>query len=69
MLAVKTTIIHPATEKHIERYGMQVIHIINETPAIYKDIIEPGLQDSTQFTLQVFTFYMFYLFIQPFIAY
>ncbi|XP_065162115.1 m7GpppX diphosphatase [Atheta coriaria] len=49
---VKTTVIHPATEKHIERYGMQVIHIINETPAIYKDIIEPGLQDSTQFTLQ-----------------
>lgn len=50
--AVKTTIIHPATEKHIDKYTAQNIYIIDETPDIYKNITLPHLE-AEQFDLQV----------------
>nr|XP_023017169.1 m7GpppX diphosphatase-like isoform X2 [Leptinotarsa decemlineata] len=39
----KTTIIHPATEKHILKYSAQKSYLVDETPKIYSDIILPGL--------------------------
>lgn len=52
ILAVKTTIIHPATEKHIEKYSVQNVYMIDETPEIYKSITLPHIQGE-QFDLQV----------------
>ncbi|XP_018564709.1 m7GpppX diphosphatase [Anoplophora glabripennis] len=48
---IKTTIIHPATEKHIFKYSIQKCHIVDETPQIYNDIVLPYLTDE-QFSLQ-----------------
>lgn len=52
VLAIKTTIIHPATEKHIEKYSVQNLYIVDETPEIYKNITLPHLVGE-QFDLQV----------------
>lgn len=52
ILAVKTTIIHPATEKHIEKYSVQNIYLIYETPDIYNSITLPHIEGE-QFDLQV----------------
>lgn len=49
---MKTTIIHPATEKHIEKYSAQNIYMIDETPVIYKNITLPHIKEE-QFDLQV----------------
>lgn len=54
ILAVKTTIIYPATEKHIEKYSVQNIYIIEETYEIYKNITLPHIEGE-QFDLQVFS--------------
>lgn len=51
IVAVKTTIIHPATEKHIEKYSVQNIHIIDESPVVYQNITKPYVE-SEQFDLQ-----------------
>lgn len=41
---VKTTIIYPATDKHIEKYSSQEIHILQETPELYQSITLPYLK-------------------------
>ncbi|KAJ8964104.1 hypothetical protein NQ314_005129 [Rhamnusium bicolor] len=48
---IKTTIIHPATEKHIVKFSVQKCYIVDETPQIYNDIILPHLFRE-QFNLQ-----------------
>nr|CAH7738023.1 unnamed protein product [Callosobruchus chinensis] len=42
---VKATIIHPATEKNIQKFMTQKHYMIEETPKIYTDIILPSLAD------------------------
>ncbi|KAF4525641.1 hypothetical protein B566_EDAN001241 [Ephemera danica] len=41
---IKTTIIHPATEKHIQKFSAQNIFIVNETAELYKNVCLPHLQ-------------------------
>ncbi|GAB0096431.1 m7GpppX diphosphatase [Sergentomyia squamirostris] len=33
--SVKTTVIYPATQKHIDKYSKQEVHIVQETPDLY----------------------------------
>ncbi|KAK9885954.1 hypothetical protein WA026_013830 [Henosepilachna vigintioctopunctata] len=49
--AVKATVIHPATQKHIDKYSVHNLHIVNETPKLYEDIVLPHLIKD-QFDLQ-----------------
>nr|CAG4636191.1 EOG090X06NK [Eubosmina coregoni] len=44
--AVKATIIHPATLKHIEKYSARASYIIEETPFIYESVTLPHIQES-----------------------
>ncbi|XP_041985664.1 m7GpppX diphosphatase [Aricia agestis] len=48
---VKTSIIYPATEKHIVKFSQQVKHVILETPECYDKLTLPFLQKE-QFSLQ-----------------
>eukprot|EP00090_Calanus_glacialis_P018970 TRINITY_DN29292_c0_g1_i1.p1 TRINITY_DN29292_c0_g1~~TRINITY_DN29292_c0_g1_i1.p1 ORF type:complete len:701 (-),score=284.90 TRINITY_DN29292_c0_g1_i1:56-2104(-) len=48
---VKCNIIHPATEKHLEKYLSSPPHIIVETPALYRGVTRPHLEQE-QFSLQ-----------------
>ncbi|CAB3254620.1 unnamed protein product [Arctia plantaginis] len=48
---VKTTIIYPATEKHIAKYSQQQSHIVLETPELYDKLTLPHLEKE-QFNLQ-----------------
>ena len=48
---IKTTVIHPATDKHIQKYLKQEIRVVLETPDIYREITLPHIQ-SQQFSLQ-----------------
>lgn len=47
---IKTTVIYPATEKHIEKFSIVLKHLINETPTLYENITLPYLT-SNQFSL------------------
>lgn len=49
---IKTTIIHPATEKHVVKYSKQNLYLIDETSEIYNTITLPFLEKE-QFSLQV----------------
>lgn len=49
---IKTTIIYPATPKHIVKYTNQNLFIIQETAEQYREITEPYLTKS-QFSLDV----------------
>ncbi|CAH1099186.1 unnamed protein product [Psylliodes chrysocephalus] len=40
---IKTTVIHPATEKHIVKFSAQKCYMVDETPEIYKEIVLPHL--------------------------
>ncbi|CAG9761652.1 unnamed protein product [Ceutorhynchus assimilis] len=40
---IKTTIIHPATEKHITKYSSHNCYIVDETPEIYNKIVLPQI--------------------------
>ncbi|KDR15367.1 Scavenger mRNA-decapping enzyme DcpS [Zootermopsis nevadensis] len=48
---IKTTVIHPATEKHIKKYQSQDVHLIEETPELYNSVTLPHLQKE-KFSLQ-----------------
>nr|CAG4649350.1 EOG090X06NK [Scapholeberis mucronata] len=48
---VKATVIHPATEKHIEKYSSKEYFIIEETPIVYKSVTLPHIEES-KFDLQ-----------------
>ncbi|CAG9834670.1 unnamed protein product [Diabrotica balteata] len=49
---IKTTVIHPATEKHIVKFSTQKLYIVDETPKLYEEVILPQLSDE-QLHLQV----------------
>jgi len=51
--AVKAVVIHPATEKHIQKYSDQERFVIHETPDLYETITLP-LISSKQFSIQVY---------------
>ena len=48
---VKTTVIYPATEKHIEKYSIRQRYLITETPALYENLTLPHIE-SSQFSLE-----------------
>ncbi|XP_078387130.1 m7GpppX diphosphatase [Cetorhinus maximus] len=48
---IKTTVVYPATEKHIKKYLKQEMYLINETAGDYKTITSPYLQ-SQAFSVQ-----------------
>lgn len=52
VLVVKATIIHPATEKHVQKYSIQTLYMVNETYEIYEEITLPCITKE-QFNLQV----------------
>ncbi|XP_012260651.2 m7GpppX diphosphatase [Athalia rosae] len=49
--SIKTTIIHPATEKHIAKFENQPVHIVDETAELYKEVTLTHL-NKEQFSLQ-----------------
>ena len=48
---VKANIIHPATQKHIEKYLASPTHLVLETPQLYRAVTLPHIK-SEQFSLQ-----------------
>eukprot|EP00057_Strongylocentrotus_purpuratus_P002541 XP_003724720.1 PREDICTED: m7GpppX diphosphatase isoform X1 [Strongylocentrotus purpuratus] len=48
---IKTTLIYPATEKHIQKYSAQDVHLINESYQDYKNITLPYIEEK-QFNIQ-----------------
>nr|XP_033775007.1 m7GpppX diphosphatase [Geotrypetes seraphini] len=48
---VKTTIVYPATEKHIQKYRSQDVYLVQETGDDYKNITLPFLQTQS-FSIQ-----------------
>jgi len=48
---LNTTIIHPATQKHVDKFSRKELYIVNETWDMYKDITLPYLESNT-FSLQ-----------------
>lgn len=49
--SVKLNLVHPATQKHIEKYLSSPGHLIQETPELYQTVVLPHIQ-SQQFSLQ-----------------
>ncbi|EHB01879.1 Scavenger mRNA-decapping enzyme DcpS [Heterocephalus glaber] len=49
---VKTTVVYPATEKHLQKYLRQDLHLIRETGEDYRNIILPHLE-SQSLSIQV----------------
>ncbi|XP_078054945.1 m7GpppX diphosphatase isoform X2 [Mustelus asterias] len=54
---IKTTVVYPATEKHIKKYLKQEMYLITETADDYKTITSPYLQ-SQALSLQVDDLYL-----------
>lgn len=50
--AIKTSLIYPATERHIAKYSSQETFLIEESAEDYKNITLPFLE-SEQFTIEV----------------
>ncbi|XP_013134406.1 PREDICTED: m7GpppX diphosphatase [Papilio polytes] len=48
---VKTTIIYPATDKHIAKFSQQEVHIVLETAELYEKLTLPHIEKE-QFNLQ-----------------
>ncbi|XP_019276903.2 m7GpppX diphosphatase isoform X2 [Panthera pardus] len=44
---VKTTVVYPATEKHLEKYLRQDLHLVRETGSDYKNITLPHLESQS----------------------
>lgn len=49
-VAIKISIIYPATEKHINKYVEQQLFLIEETPELYRNVILPCLKQE-QFSI------------------
>ncbi|KAL3275142.1 hypothetical protein HHI36_019911 [Cryptolaemus montrouzieri] len=49
--ALKATIIHPASQKHIDKYSVHNLYMVDETPKIYTEVILPQISKD-QFDLQ-----------------
>ncbi|XP_007495164.1 m7GpppX diphosphatase isoform X2 [Monodelphis domestica] len=54
---VKTTVVYPATEKHLQKYLRQDLHLIRETGEDYKNITLPYL-DSQSLSIQLDDLYL-----------
>lgn len=52
LTALKTTIIYPATQKHIKKYSIEKLHIFQESPACYASITLPYIEQDS-FSLEV----------------
>ncbi|XP_061331996.1 m7GpppX diphosphatase [Pezoporus flaviventris] len=48
---IKTTVVYPATEKHLQKYLRQEVHLVHETWEDYKNITLPYIQ-SQSFSIQ-----------------
>ncbi|XP_053969581.1 m7GpppX diphosphatase [Anastrepha ludens] len=44
--AIKTTVVYPATEKHIEKYSITQKYLITETPELYEQLTLPYITSS-----------------------
>jgi len=44
---LKITVIHPATEKHIEKWSAQESFLVNETPELYSSVLLDHLKESS----------------------
>ncbi|XP_026892677.1 m7GpppX diphosphatase isoform X3 [Acinonyx jubatus] len=44
---IKTTVVYPATEKHLEKYLRQDLHLVRETGADYKNVTLPHLESQS----------------------
>uniref|UniRef100_A0A663LTA9 m7GpppX diphosphatase n=1 Tax=Athene cunicularia TaxID=194338 RepID=A0A663LTA9_ATHCN len=51
LISIKTTVVYPATEKHLQKYLRQEVHLIRETWEDYKNITLPFIQ-SQSFSIQ-----------------
>ena len=51
-LDIKTTLIYPASDKHIAKYEQRPFYIVEETPTLYNTVTLPHIQKE-QFTLVV----------------
>jgi len=51
---IKSTLIYPATEKHLVKYTSQNYCIVNESPSDYENIVLPHIQSSS-FSRQVWS--------------
>ena len=49
---IKTTVIYPATAKHVKKYSAQQIYLINETAEDYNKITLPYIE-AASFDIQV----------------
>lgn len=49
---LKSTVIYPATAKHLEKYSAQDVHFIYETPSDYETITLPFIEEQS-FSIQV----------------
>ena len=49
---LKSTVIYPATAKHLEKYSAQDVHFIYETPSDYETITLPFIEGQS-FSIQV----------------
>ncbi|KAK4872364.1 hypothetical protein RN001_014393 [Aquatica leii] len=49
--SLKATIIHPATEKHIQKYSIQNLYLVDETQSLYEEVTLPHITKE-QFDLQ-----------------
>lgn len=49
---VKTTVVYPATEKHLQKYLRQDLHLVRETGSDYRSVTLPHLE-SQSLSIQV----------------
>lgn len=49
---MKTTVVYPATEKHLQKYLRQDLHLVRETGSNYRNVTLPHLE-SQSLSIQV----------------
>ena len=49
---VRSTLIYPATDKHVQKYRKQKRFVFVETPDLYENVIKPFIKEN-QFSTQV----------------
>ncbi|KAJ8681453.1 hypothetical protein QAD02_017240 [Eretmocerus hayati] len=49
---LNTTIIHPASQKHLDKFIRKELYLVDETYQIYKDVTLPHLEENDTFSLQ-----------------
>ena len=51
--ALNTTVIYPATQKHLDKFSKKEVNLVEETPELYKSVTIPKVIGE-QFSLQVY---------------